>query len=108
MLGVWACSALGGRAQAVRRSIVILSVSWLARTSIASAAEPPPEQPSKAAPTEDAEPTALETPVQVHAFVSQGLIKTTKNNYLVQSERGSLEFTEAGVNFTKELTDKLR
>ncbi|HEY5957417.1 MAG TPA: porin [Polyangiaceae bacterium] len=47
-------------------------------------------------------------PLDVHAFVSQGFIKTNRNNYLVHSQRGSFEFAEAGINFTKELTDKLR
>ena len=47
-------------------------------------------------------------PVQVHGFVSQGFIKTTDNNYLAGSERGSLEFTEAGLNVTKQLTEDLK
>lgn len=46
--------------------------------------------------------------VQVHGFVSQGAIKTTDNNYLADSERGSVEFTEVGINFTNALTDRLR
>ncbi len=47
--------------------------------------------------------------VEVHAFVSQGYIKTTDNNYLAKTEHaGSFEFTEVGINFTKDLTDRLR
>src|SRR5712692_7441501 len=46
--------------------------------------------------------------IEVHGFASQGFIKTTDNNYLAHSKDGSFEFTEAGINFTKELTDKLR
>ncbi len=46
--------------------------------------------------------------VEVHAFVSQGFIKTTDNNYLAKSQRGSFEFTEAGINFSKDLTDRMR
>jgi hypothetical protein len=46
--------------------------------------------------------------LDVHAFVSQGFIKSTDNNYLANSERGSFEFAEAGINFTKALTDRLR
>jgi hypothetical protein len=45
--------------------------------------------------------------LQVHAFVSQGALITTDNNYLAKTERGSLEFTEAGINFTKPLDDRL-
>lgn len=48
--------------------------------------------------------------LQVHGFVSQGYIKTTKHNYLGPTERdqGSFDFTEVGINFTKPLGDKLR
>ncbi len=47
-------------------------------------------------------------PIEVHGFVSQGFIKSTDNNYLADSKRGSLEFTEVGLNFTKSLSDRLR
>jgi len=46
--------------------------------------------------------------LEVHGFVSQGFILSTANNYLANSERGSFEFTEVGINFTKPLTDRLR
>ncbi|MBI4819980.1 MAG: hypothetical protein HY791_27140 [Deltaproteobacteria bacterium] len=46
--------------------------------------------------------------VEIHGFVSQGVIKSTANNFLAESSRGSFEVTEAGLNFTKSLTDKLR
>ena len=46
--------------------------------------------------------------LQLHGFVSQGFILTTANNYLARSERGSFEFTEAGLNLTKSLRDDLR
>lgn len=48
------------------------------------------------------------SPVEVHGFVSQGFIKTTENNYLAESERGSFEFTEVGVNFTRSFGDRFR
>jgi len=47
-------------------------------------------------------------PIQVHGFVSQGFIKSNANNYLAESTRGSFELTEVGLNFSKELTDRLR
>jgi hypothetical protein len=50
------------------------------------------------------ESDALET----HAFVSQGFIKSSANNYLARSERGSFEFTEVGINFTSRPADRLR
>ncbi|HEY2728824.1 MAG TPA: hypothetical protein VGK52_02720 [Polyangia bacterium] len=46
--------------------------------------------------------------IQFHGFVSQGFLKTTANDYLVDSSRGSSEFSEAGFNATAQLTDKLR
>lgn len=47
-------------------------------------------------------------PIEVHGFVSQGLIKSTANNYLANSKRGSFEFSEVGINFSKQLTDRMR
>ncbi|HEY3665502.1 MAG TPA: hypothetical protein VGL19_05855, partial [Polyangiaceae bacterium] len=47
-------------------------------------------------------------PLEVHGFVSQGFIKTTQNNYLAQSKRGSFEFSEVAINFSKALTDRMR
>ncbi|MGC4089623.1 MAG: hypothetical protein QM756_17395 [Polyangiaceae bacterium] len=52
--------------------------------------------------------TTPEPGIEVHGFVSQGFIKTSRNNYLARSERGSFEFSEAGINFTKSLGDDLR
>ncbi|MEZ0313096.1 MAG: hypothetical protein ACAI38_15075 [Myxococcota bacterium] len=49
-------------------------------------------------------------PLEIHGFASQGWIKTWDNNYLAESraERGSFEFSEVGVNVTKQFGDKLR
>lgn len=52
----------------------------------------------------ESDPFALE----VHGFVSPGFLLSTGNNYLAQSKRGSFEFAEAGINFTKPLTEQLR
>jgi hypothetical protein len=48
--------------------------------------------------------------LEVHGFVSQGFIFSTNgNNYLsADSTRGSFQFSEVGLNFTKSLTDRLR
>jgi hypothetical protein len=47
--------------------------------------------------------------VETHGFVSQGFLYSThQNNYLARTSRGSFEFSEIGINFTKPLTDKLR
>lgn len=46
--------------------------------------------------------------VEIHGFVSQGGLWSTANNYLAESENGSFEFSEVGINFTKRPTDRLR
>lgn len=46
--------------------------------------------------------------VDIHGFISQGYIKTTDNNFFGDTEDGSLEFNEFGINFGKQLDDKLR
>src|SRR4051812_27765915 len=46
--------------------------------------------------------------VEVHAFASQGFILTTANNYIATSKKGSFEFSEVGINFTKTIVDELR
>ena len=51
-------------------------------------------------------PDSALTP-ETHGFVSQGFIKTTANNYLAESKRGSFEFTEVGINFTSQLNERL-
>lgn len=45
---------------------------------------------------------------EVHGFVSQGFIKSTGNNYLANSKDGSFEFTEVGLNLTKQIGERLR
>lgn len=75
------------------------------------AAEVPPTEDSPAARVEapPAETPPPDVPfIDIHAFVSQGFLWTTDNNYLASSESGSVEFTEAGINFTKALTPDLR
>ncbi len=47
--------------------------------------------------------------IDIHGFLSQGFMKTSKNNYLTEdSEDGSFQFNEMGINFAAELSDKLR
>ena len=60
-----------------------------------------------ASPAHGEDEGADEAALQVHGFASQGALLTSDNNYLAHTERGSLEFTEAGINFTKSLDDRL-
>jgi hypothetical protein len=47
--------------------------------------------------------------VEVHAFASQGFIVSKDNNYLdADTTHGSFQFSELGVNLTKNLTDRFR
>ena len=46
--------------------------------------------------------------VDIHGFISQGYLKTDHNNYMAQTEEGSFEFNEMGLNFGTDLTEKLR
>jgi hypothetical protein len=46
---------------------------------------------------------------EIHGFLSQGYVRTTGNNYLFQNSlRGTYDFTEVALNFTEQLTDRLR
>jgi len=52
---------------------------------------------------------AAETPdVEIHGFVSQGYLNTSKNNYLGETQGGTFDFNEAAINFQSQLTDDLR
>ena len=47
--------------------------------------------------------------IEVHGFVSQGYIKTFRNQYLADADgAGSFEFSEVGLNFTSQLSDRFR
>lgn len=46
--------------------------------------------------------------VTIHGFVSQGYLKSTDNNYLAETEDGTFEFNEMGINFSTDLTDSIR
>lgn len=51
---------------------------------------------------------AEERDVEIHGFVSQGFISTTDNNFIANSNDGTFEFNEIGINFGNKLTSKLR
>ena len=46
--------------------------------------------------------------LQIHGFASQGLIFTTDNNFYGNSEHGSADFTEFGINTSLQLSPKIR
>jgi hypothetical protein len=46
---------------------------------------------------------------EVHGFGSQGFVITTGNDYLVvDTKRGSFQLSEVGINYSRDLSDKLR
>lgn len=51
---------------------------------------------------------SMENGVDIHGFISQGYMLTTRNNYIVDSTDGTFQFNEMGLNFTTNPTDKLR
>jgi len=52
---------------------------------------------------------AAATPdIDIHGFISQGYLKTTHNYFYGDTVDGSFEFNEFGINFSKNLDDKLR
>lgn len=45
--------------------------------------------------------------IEIHGFISQGYLRTDKNNYLADTEDGTFQFNEMGINFATDLTDTL-
>ncbi len=46
--------------------------------------------------------------VAIHGFISQGFMQSSDNNFLTDTENGSFEFNEMGLNFSTFLTDNLK
>ena len=46
--------------------------------------------------------------VEIHGFISQGFLKSEGNNVIADSEEGTFQFNEFGMNFSTDLTDRLR
>ena len=46
--------------------------------------------------------------IDIHDFLSQGFLYSNRNNYLADTETGTFQFNELGINFAADLTDRLR
>ncbi|MGE0086358.1 MAG: hypothetical protein AB7S75_18270 [Desulfococcaceae bacterium] len=46
--------------------------------------------------------------VEIHGFISTGYMQSTDNNFLLDSEDGSFQFNETGINFGVSVTDNMR
>lgn len=68
----------------------------------------PTDQPEAAPTVAQGSPWSSLPKVQIHGFVSEGGYVSTANDYIGDSDRGSLKFFEGGINFAAELTDQLR
>ncbi|OPZ24732.1 MAG: hypothetical protein BWZ01_02804 [Deltaproteobacteria bacterium ADurb.BinA179] len=46
--------------------------------------------------------------IDIRGFISQGYLYSTHNNFFAETEDGTPQFNEAGINFSAEATDRLR
>lgn len=46
--------------------------------------------------------------IDIHGYISQGFLISNKNNFLADTEKGTFQFNELGINFSTDVTDKLR
>ncbi|BCS96508.1 hypothetical protein DSLASN_21400 [Desulfoluna limicola] len=46
--------------------------------------------------------------INIHGFISQGYLQTTDNNFFGPTEDGSFQFNERGINFSADVSDRLR
>jgi hypothetical protein len=75
----------------------------------ALAQEVTPDAAAPVSPDAASDEEGYELPaLALHGFVSQGAFVSTDNDYLGHSERGSVEFLEAALNVSTEVTDRLR
>lgn len=45
--------------------------------------------------------------IDIHGFISQGFLKSEHNNFFADTEDGTFQFNEVGINFSTQLTDRL-
>ena len=88
----------------------IVCALLLGRLAHAQPAEPPPPPPPSppAAPDEGPSLASAVRNLEIHGFVSQGALISTANDYLGHSSRGSVEFLEAAINVSTEVSERLR
>ena len=81
----------------------------MGQVALAQGAPPAPDPTAPPVEPDVVDPLGNEAPLlDIHGFVSQGAFVSTANDYLGHSERGSVEFTEAALNASREVADRLR
>jgi len=46
--------------------------------------------------------------IDIHGYISQGYLLSNRNNFFANTEKGTFHFNELGINFSTELTEKIR
>ncbi len=46
--------------------------------------------------------------IDIRGFISQGYLQSSDNNFFAETEDGTTQFNEAGINFSADVSDKLR
>ncbi|HPW68781.1 MAG TPA: hypothetical protein PLA82_04880 [Deltaproteobacteria bacterium] len=46
--------------------------------------------------------------IDIRGFISQGYLQSTDNNFFAETKDGTSQFNEAGINFSAEVSDRLR
>ena len=90
-----------------------LALGWLCLLATSVSAQP--EVPA-ASPTEDTSQaeaseglaSSILSKIRIHGFVSEGAFKSTANDYIGESSRGSFKLLETGLNVAVEPVDGLR
>ncbi|MBU0996044.1 MAG: hypothetical protein KJ737_26410 [Proteobacteria bacterium] len=50
---------------------------------------------------------AVDNDIHIHGFISQGFLQTDHNQFIQNSENGTFQFNEMGLNFNTQITDDL-
>lgn len=103
---------MGGKTLSLAAMLLAPAIGF-AQPSTPAAESSPSPTPAAVATPEIAEPpdtAPMIGGVEIHGFVSPGFLVTTHGtDYLGRtSDRGTFEFAEVGINFTKPLTERLR
>ncbi|MEK7355963.1 MAG: hypothetical protein AAB250_05910 [Bdellovibrionota bacterium] len=95
----------------VKISGILLLVFLFSQGAGGQTTKQTPSAPAAETPEDRASSTVSrpgESPLEIHGFVSQGFLQSTKNNFIVNSTDGTTEFAEGGLTFNKQLDSNLR